>query len=195
MVSESNLTLHMSKPLKTLNNLDGEKILVPTKLNGDAVERLGGTPLALPFEDAYTALQRDTVDGMLFPWTGVQTFKLADVTTYHADTPFGGGAGMVFMSREKFDSLPPQVQKILQDNSGEAMAHRHGESLDKVQDEIRTAVKADPKQQVVMLSPRQGDSWHQRLASLADTWAKNTPDGEKVLATYRQLVAQVKASR
>lgn len=195
MASEPLASLHMVGPVKTLDNLDGLRILVPAKVQGEEIARLGGTPLALPLEDAYTALQRHTVDGMYFPWTGLQTFKLGEVTSYHIDTTLGGGAVMVFMARKKFESLPAAVRKILQENSGEAMALKHGASLDRVQAEIREKMKADPRQKVVTLSPREEKLWRRRLASVAAAWAKKTPNGAKILKTYRALLAKVEAER
>jgi TRAP-type C4-dicarboxylate transport system substrate-binding protein len=186
-------SLHCVQPLKTLDNLDGLKILTPAKTQGEMIERLGGAPMSLPLEDAYNALQRRTVDCMYFPWTGVQTFKLADVTSHHVDAPLGGAGVMVFMARKKFESLPSSVRNILAENTGEALALKHGASLDKTQDEVRQEVKANPKQQVVSLSPQQEKLWRQRLASLAEAWAKSTPDGAKILDTYRSLLAKVGA--
>lgn len=191
LTDEPQASVHMVRPLTTLANLDGLKILVPARVQSEQVERLGGTPLALPLEDAYTALQRHTVDGMYFPWTGLQTYKISDVTSFHINTSLGGGGVMVFMARKKFASLPAPVQKILEENTGEPMALKHGASLDKVQDQVLQSLEANPGQKIVTLSASDEKAWRQRLAVLADAWAKNTPDGEKILQTYRALIAKV----
>jgi TRAP-type C4-dicarboxylate transport system substrate-binding protein len=193
VANEPQASLHMVRPLTTLDNLDGLKILVPAKVQSQLIERLGGTPLALPLEDAYSALQRHTVDGMYFPWTGLQTYKLADVTSYHVATSLGGGGVMVFMARKKFESLPAAVRTILDENSGEKMALKHGASLDKVQEQVLQSVEAAAAQKVVTLPPSDEKLWRQRLAALADAWAKSTPDGEKILQAYRAIIAKVEA--
>ena len=42
------------------------------------------------------------------------------------------------------------------------------------------------------LSPAQEKSWREKVRPIAEQWAKSTPGGEKVLATFRELFAKAK---
>jgi TRAP-type C4-dicarboxylate transport system substrate-binding protein len=177
--------LHFAKPPHSADNLNGLKVLAIGRIPADAISQLGGIPLSIPISGAYEALQRGTVDATSQGWTSFPSFKLAEVSSYHIDTPFGSNTAMVFMSKKKFASLSPAARKVLEDTSGEAQSRIAGEFWDRISEEWRDKVKAMPDHQVVTLSPAQEASWRERLKPVTDHWVKNTPDGEKVLAQFR----------
>ena len=53
----------------------------------------------------------------------------------------------------------------------------------------------DANRQIVQLTPAQAESWKQKTSSIQDEWAKNVPDGAKVLAAYKEELARVKAGK
>jgi TRAP-type C4-dicarboxylate transport system substrate-binding protein len=186
--------VHYAKQPKTLENLKGLKIATGSKVTADAIERLGGTPLSMVTSDYYTAVQRSMVDAVLVQWTAFQPFKLQDVTFYHLETKLGGAAGMVFMAKKKYDALPAAVKKILDDNSGEAESRVYGKFWDDVDNEGRDMVKAlGDKHQIVQQTPEMAAQWRKAVEPVIGDWVKSTPDGEKVLAAFREQSAKVKA--
>src|SRR5439155_1624628 len=83
------------------------------------------------------AIQRGTVDGIMTGWTAFQPFKFAEVTSHHIDVRLGASTGMVFMSRKKWDALPPAVKKVLESASGEATSRAFGAFWDRISEEGR----------------------------------------------------------
>ena len=188
--------VHYAKQPKTLENLKGLKIATGSKVGADAIERLGGTPLSMVTSEYYTAVQRGMVDAVVVQWTAFQPFKLQDVTFYHLETKLGGAAGMVFMAKKKYDALPAAVKKILDDNSGEAESRVYGKFWDDVDNEGRDMVKAlGDKHQIVQQTPEMAAQWRKAVEPVIGDWVKSTPDGEKVLAAFRDQSAKVKAGK
>ncbi len=187
--------IHLTKAPKTMDDLAGLRLSVAAKNAADSVAKLGGAPSSLPLNDLYQGLARNTVDGTVIAWTAFQPFKLAEVTTYHYETQFGAAQAMVFMARTKYDALPAAARKIIDDNSGEAESRALGKAWDEVAEEARVAAKADPKQQVVTPTPAQAAKWQAATASIATAWAQATPGGDKVLASFHQALADVKAGK
>jgi TRAP-type C4-dicarboxylate transport system substrate-binding protein len=184
---------HFAKPLKSIDTLAGEKLIVPSKVAGDALTALGGAPLSLPLTDMYQAIQRGTADGTMIAWVAFNPWKLFEVTTYHVDTAFGGAAGMIFMSKAKYDALPPAAKKIIDNNSGEALSRAFGQTMldeDHVQ---RDAVSKMPKQTFVTPTAVQLAGWRQKITPVIDQWTKAVPDGDKVLAQFKTELANIKA--
>jgi TRAP-type C4-dicarboxylate transport system substrate-binding protein len=179
----------------TLDNLDGLKVVVGSKITADIAKALGGAPSAFPIDQYYEVLQRGTADAVQIGWTAFQPFKLADVTKYHLDVPLGSAPGYVFMARKKFDSLPEAVQKILMANAGEGESRAFGKFWDQVQDETRDTTAKIPGHTLLKLTQAQDKSWHDRVEAVTDAWAQSLPNGGTVLATYRQIYAQVKAGK
>jgi TRAP-type C4-dicarboxylate transport system substrate-binding protein len=187
--------VHTSKPLPSLDNLRGLKLTMNSKIVSDAITRLGATPISLPLPDFYEGIRRGTVDGAVIPWTAVPPFKLHEVTSYHVDVPLGNSIGVLFMAKKRFEALPAAARKVLMDNAGEQESRSCGAFWDKVSGEGRNMVKAlGAKHTIVTLNPEQSANWRRQVEPVIAQWAKETRDGDRVLAKYRELLAQVKAS-
>jgi TRAP-type C4-dicarboxylate transport system substrate-binding protein len=190
-VSQSQL--HTVKPLKDIFDWGGTKIVTPTKIMVDAAQLVNGTPLSLGSREIYEAIQRGTAQGASLGWTGFPTFKLAEVLFWHVDEPLGTSAGMVFMSRAKFNALPEPVKKVLLDNSGEEQSRLFGRYWDRQNDSALAEVKASPKHTVISLSPEQRAQWLKKLEPATETWTKETPNGAAVVGQYKKLLAEIEA--
>ena len=188
-----NSGLQFRKKPSTLDNLDGLKIIAGSKIASEIVQKLGGAPLSFRIDEYYETLQRGTADGAVIGWTAFDPFKLAEVTHYHLDVPLGGDTGYIFMARKEWDSLPPAVQKILLDNSGERSSRDFGKFWDQVVKEGRANTLKLPGHTALALTPAQEKDWHDRISPIAQEWAKSLPNGDKVLSTYVDLLAKVKA--
>ena len=186
-------TFHFAKPLTSLDTLAGKKLIVPNKVAGDALTALGGAPLSLPLPEMYPAVQRGTADGTMIAWVAFDPWKLYEVTNYHVDEAFGGAAGMIFMSKAKYDALPPAARKIIDDNSGEAQSRDFGQVMENDDKAQRAAVMGMPKQTVVTPTAAQVASWRQKITPVVDQWTKAVPDGDKVLAQFKTELANIKA--
>ncbi|HEY1503182.1 MAG TPA: TRAP transporter substrate-binding protein [Stellaceae bacterium] len=184
---------HFNKPLKNLDTMAGQKLIVPNKVAGDALQALGGSPLSLPLTDMYPAIQRGTADGTMIAWVAFNPWKLYEVTTYHVDVAFGGAAGMIFMSRTKYNALPPAAKKIIDENSGEAQSRHFGQVMadeDKVQ---RESVQKMPKQTFVTPSVAELATWKTKVEPSIAAWTKTATGADTVLAKFKEELANVKA--
>ena len=186
-------TFHFAKPLKSLDTMAGEKLFVTSKVMGDSLTALGGAPLSLPLTDMYPSIQRGTADGTMIAWVAFNPWKLFEVTSYHVDTAFGGAAGMIFMSKAKYDALPPAAKKIIADNSGEAQSRAFGQAMADEDKTQRAAVKAMPNQTFVTPTAAQVAGWQKKIAPTIDQWTKVVPQGDVVLAQFKQDLADIKA--
>jgi TRAP-type C4-dicarboxylate transport system substrate-binding protein len=110
------------KPVKTLEDLKGKKIRA-LGLNNEVVAKLGGTPVAIPLNDMYESLSRKVIDGFTgFGLSGVKGFKLDEVCKYYLDSGYGSYlVGVVFFNKTKWDSLPPDIQKTVEEVNAKAI--------------------------------------------------------------------------
>jgi TRAP-type C4-dicarboxylate transport system substrate-binding protein len=187
--------LHMAKPIPNLDSLAGLKIAAGAKAMTLAIADLGAAPSSLTAPDLYEAIQRRTIDGSVMIWQGLGTFKLDEVTTYHLETQLGASLAMLFMTQKRYDALSPAAKKIIDDNSGEAQSRLAGQYYDDSQKTARARVAAEGGHTIVSLTPAQADDWRRRIEPVTDAWVQATPDGAKILATFKQDVADVKAGK
>jgi len=181
------------KQPQTLDNLNGLKVIAGSKITSQIVQKLGGAPLSFRIDEYYETLQRATADGVVVGWTAFNPFKLAEVTHYHLDAPLGGETGYIFMARKEWDSLPDGVKKVLAANSGEPESRAFGHFWDEVVKEGKDNTMKLSGHTLLHLTAAQEKAWHDKIAPIADDWAKSMPGGDKVLATYKELIDKVKA--
>jgi TRAP-type C4-dicarboxylate transport system substrate-binding protein len=184
--------VHLTKAPKSLKDMTGERIVGPTQLTALAAQRMGAQPITLSSPEAYEAMNRGTADGTILSWNVYFSFKIGEVAHYHIDQPMGTAAGMIFMSRKRYDALPADAKVTLDRNSGQATSRAWGKWWDGDNNHNREAAKADPKQTVVTLDAATKSAWAQRLDGAIADWAKTRPGVDKVIAQYRQLLAETK---
>ena len=184
--------IHLTHPVATLDDLRGLKLIALGKIQSQAVTALGGAPLSIPATDMYESLQRGAADGAIASWATFDPFRLGDVTRYHVETRLGTSTGMIFMAKKKFEALPPAVQKILQDNSGEALSRSFGAYFDGDAARVRDAVKSAPDQVVSAPTAARSAQWEKTLGPIDAAYVGGVPDGQAILDQYRQLLVAAK---
>jgi len=184
--------LHMAKPIATLDNLAGLKIAVVSKGAADAIVALGGAPVTLSAPEFYDSINRRLTDGGAISTNGAQTFKLNEVATWHLDAPLGSTPGMLFMAKKRFAALPEAAQKVMLAHGGEPMTRKFGQFEDQQNASVRQAFIA-AGHTFVTLPPAVQAAWREKVAPISVEWAKSMPNGEKALATFRDLLAKAKA--
>ncbi len=110
------------KPVRTLEDLKGKKIRALGVLN-EVVAKLGATPLGIPLNDMYEALSRKVIEGYTgFGISGVKGFKLDEVCKNYVDFGYGSyNVGIVFMNKDKWNSLPADVRKVIEEVNARAI--------------------------------------------------------------------------
>lgn len=186
---------HFRTAPASLGDLKGLKVIPPSKETGELAQRLGMAPTVMAVSQSYEALQRGTVDGVMLGWTAVLSFKLQEVTTYHAEAALGTTAGMLFIAKKRYDSLPPEAKKVLDDFSGENESRNLGKFWDRLQVFGDNLVKGMGHQTVIDAPPALVATWRAEAEPIVAAWAKATPDGDAVLRAYRQQLADVEAGR
>lgn len=107
------------KPINKPEDLAGLRIRRPTSVVANLLKGLDAQPVGMPVPDTYQAAQRGVIDGVTLPWEGQYVFRLNELTPYHTEV---GGlytlAFVVTMNKSVYNSMPKDLQKVIDDNSG-----------------------------------------------------------------------------
>jgi TRAP-type C4-dicarboxylate transport system substrate-binding protein len=177
--------LKTNKPIKTLDEVKGMKLAASSRTLGEIAIEMGAAPITLTPSDLYEAQNRRVVDGILVGWTAVKTFKLDDVTKDHLQLPLGEAPAFVFMNKSAYDELPAQAKAAIDKYSGESFSDRLGLANERANREEANHVASLAGQSVTKLAADQYPLWEKRIRPVIDQWVKATPDGQKVLAAFR----------
>jgi TRAP-type C4-dicarboxylate transport system substrate-binding protein len=182
--------LHLNKAVAKLEDIKGEKIATAIRANGEVIDRLGATIVAVTNPEAYGAVQRGMAQGIVLSNAGVTTFKLHEVTKYHLLLPLGCTTGGFFMNKESYAKLAQDLRAALDAASGDDLAKYMAEESKRQEERAYKQIEATPGAVMLSLDAQELERWHARLRPIAEEWAKTHPDGEKVLAAFRSEIAR-----
>lgn len=160
------------KPVKVIEDLAGLKIRAGTPMTTTMVKTLGATPVSIPAPDTYTALERGTVDGTIFPWEAISSFKIAEVLKHHVASGLYVAPLFTFMNQKKYDSLPADLRKVIDDLSGPWGAEFNGKVWD--QNEL-VGIEAIKKvgATIYTLPAEERQRWAAKLKPVEEEWVKS----------------------
>ncbi|SEQ36126.1 TRAP-type C4-dicarboxylate transport system, substrate-binding protein [Amphritea atlantica] len=119
------------KLIKVPSDLSGLRIRRPTTVVAELLTELNAQPVGMPAPGSYTAMQRGVIDGVAFPWEAMASFRLNELTNTHTEV---GGlytiSFIVTMNKRVYNSLPADLQAIIDKNSGLTWAEKAGEVFD-----------------------------------------------------------------
>jgi TRAP-type C4-dicarboxylate transport system substrate-binding protein len=107
--------LHTRKPVRQLSDLKGKVFAAQDSSGVKVLEALGASASVMVGPDAYLALQRGAIDGVLAAWGWVNNFKLNEVTTYHTLMNLNPGSYSTVMNKDAYNKLTADEKAHLAD--------------------------------------------------------------------------------
>jgi TRAP-type C4-dicarboxylate transport system substrate-binding protein len=191
------IIFNTKKPVTKADDVTGMKFRVGGGMVNEISKAMGMNVTLKPAPESYELLSTGVMDGTLFPAESVEGFKIDKVVKYA--TTFPGGlynTSFVFMMNQaKYDSLPADVKKAIDDMSGEFAARMLGRGWDKV-DRRGMAFMQAAGVQFTKADAAFVNAVKTKTAGLEDSWAKaaeakGLKDAKKVLADYRAEIAKL----
>ena len=105
------------KPIHSLDDIKGLKIRITAgPMQERSIRAFGATPIAMPLDSVLTALQQGAIDGQTSTLAVLTPLKYYSVSPYLI--PFGHTyvTDVAIISRQFFDSLPPDLKKVVLDD-------------------------------------------------------------------------------
>jgi TRAP-type C4-dicarboxylate transport system substrate-binding protein len=141
-------------------------------------------------------LSRGTIDGVLFPYEAVDSFRLTELVKAHLEVPGGlyTATFVIVMNNNAFAKLTPANQAALTKASGEAGSRLFGEAWDAADARGKEGAKKRGNA-ILTVAPAELDRWRPMLKFVRDEWLKKAKDrGLDGEALLKDLEATIKAS-
>ena len=184
--------IHTVKPAKTLDEIRALKI----RAAGPSLpmaKALGLNAVPLPATETYEAVQRGTVDGSVFPWEAMTSFRLNELLKGHLEVPGGLGAPsfVIVANTKAFDNLTPENKAALMKASGEAGSALIGKAWQAADEYGRSDAK-QRGQAIETLPAAEFERWKSLLQVVTDDWVKKVGqkgyDGRKLLDDLEAMI-------
>ncbi|MDE2913840.1 MAG: TRAP transporter substrate-binding protein [Paracoccaceae bacterium] len=118
------------KPIRSLEDLDGLKIRVASASAATVIESYGATPVPMPANKVYTAMNTGVVDGALMGSDSLLIFKLIEITNFvTTNLPEMPTAIFLVANEEAYGELTDAERAHLDDLTGLDMSQRAAEGL------------------------------------------------------------------
>ena len=163
-----NIIFTANKPVRTLADLKGLKIRVPSRNAGLVVEAWGASPVSMPAPEIYNAMQTGVIDGAMTDATTLGAFKLAEVTKYITtgmDTTIS--SFFLIMNRDSFEALSEDQQKVVSEAGREAAMNGNKAWLG-IADKALSGFAAAEGKEVVTLGDEEAAKFNAASAAVLD---------------------------
>jgi len=183
--------------VRKLEDMKGLKIRGPSRIVNKLIETLGATPVGMPVTAMADALSKGVVDGTVVPWEVTLPLRIAELVNTH--TVFSGNRSLyttffIFaMNKAKYDGLPPDLKKVIDDNSGLETSRWAGKAMN---DGDAPGLEAARRRgnAIVTLDAAEVARWRRVAEPVIEAWAAEMKgrsiDALALIADARSMIAK-----
>jgi TRAP-type C4-dicarboxylate transport system substrate-binding protein len=187
--SPVNVILTASKPIYKMEDLKGVTLRGQGFI-AEVVSALGATPRSIPMPEAYEAMQKKVIEGLMIPMETLRAFRLAEVSKYVTECwPIGEVYTFyLIMNKDTWNKLPPKIQKIINEYPFE-------EKLATMWNEIDIDGKKlgmEKGLKFIELSPDQVKRWKNAVEPVLDKYVKSMTDAGYPTKEIRESINYIR---
>ncbi len=183
-------------PVREPSDLKGLKIRTPSRTGSFMLEALGANPVGMPVPQLPQALAKHVVDGTTIPYEILLPLKIQELVKYHMEfedgTRLGTAVFLFGMNKARYDSLPDDLKKVIDDNSGAHIARQTGQLWMDLEGPGRKAAK-EAGNEFIDWPDADKPKWEKAIQPAIDRWLTEVDaagiDGEGLLAAAKAAVA------
>jgi TRAP-type C4-dicarboxylate transport system substrate-binding protein len=124
-------TLQCAQPFTTLAEIKGKRVRSAGEPWNGELKALEMVPVSVPVNEQYDALQKGVIDCVSVPPISIVERGLWEVAKYVIEIPLSYYNGTLFgIGKDKWDSLPDPVKKVLRDSASEMTARAIANDLE-----------------------------------------------------------------
>jgi TRAP-type C4-dicarboxylate transport system substrate-binding protein len=161
-------------PIRHLSDFNGKRLRIfASQFQTSAFARLGATPIAMSLGDVLPALQQGTIDGAVAGLTVYTPFHYQDAAKYVTEINPPADFIVVEISKKWYDSLPPDLQKIVDEDGARESVAIAPQAL-----QIFATMRkgwTDGGGELISLPPDEQSEMMAKLASVGDDVSKEKP--------------------
>ena len=165
------------RPINVPEDLKGIKLRVPEgKWRVKMFQAYGANPSPMKFSEVFTALQTGVMDAQENPFTQIYSAKFQEVQKHLSLTGHVYTPAYVVVGTKKWETLPADVRKILEDTAKETQAFVYS-TAEKDDDDLLAKLKSAGMQ----VNTPNKDAFIAASRPVYDEFAKEVPGSKEVI--------------
>jgi TRAP-type C4-dicarboxylate transport system substrate-binding protein len=166
-----NFLMFRGKPIRSIANIKGLKIRVPSKGKGDIIEALGMRSVFMPIERVYKSLQGGEIDGLVTSPSAVRPYKLNEVVIFYWGTlPVGRATFFLVINRKAFESLTAEHKALIEETTGRELSKKFARFFTKAAKGGLSILRRSTTISVVKLPPEEQKKGAAILEKVRTDW-------------------------
>lgn len=162
------------KPIRSVEDVAGMLLRTPSAPQAAQIEKMGGTPVAMPIPQLYPQLERGVIDGAMVPFTTILDFRTHEVANYFTITGplFGRSQFTIVMNEDSFNGLSDEHQAVIAKLTGEDLSRKATQIyLDRAEESI-AFVRETQGKEVIEFSGEEQAKITEILRPIYAEWVK-----------------------
>ncbi len=182
--------------METQADFKGMKIRGPTPTIMSMLGQMGATPVGMPVPAVPDALSKGVIDGAVIPYQVAPGVKVNELVKFAAETDPKYNAlyttvFFVVMNKAKYESLPPDLKKVLDANSGQDFSAFMGRTQE-ADDAVGKKKVMESGVAINVIPAAELEKWKKATDNIDDKWVADMTaqglDGKKMLQTAHELI-------
>lgn len=187
-----------NKLIKAPSDLRGMKVRGPTRMATRLLGNIGATAVGMPLPAIPDALSKGTIDACALPWEVIPSVRVHELAKFHSEFPASSPAlytsmFVMSMNKARYESLAPELRKVIDDNSGMATSAWMGK-VQQDYDPVSRKMVLDRGNTVHTFGAAETAEFQKLTAHVDEAWVgemnKRGFDGQKLLESARSLIAK-----
>lgn len=183
-----------TKAIKNLEDIQGMKVRAPNKVMSEAFNMVGSNTVFLPVTEMPSALSKGVIDVAVLPFEVVLPMKIHELVEHHTQFKGAGLYTNTFlfsMNKKVYDSMPADLQKVIDDNSGVSLAGHIGDLFDNYEVFARKHA-VDRGNSFDYIEGAEHQRWEKAMAPVTAKWIEDMNDdgydGQRLLDKTKALI-------
>ena len=182
------------KPIVRRSDFRGMKVRAPTRQTTKMLAALGATPVGMPVPQVPEALAKGVIDGTILPYEVMPALKVDELTKYHSGPDASqpmiyNSVFIIAMNKARYESLPADVKKVIDANSGIGLSGQIGRLFA----EVEVANKKKMTSGIMnVISNEEIEEWKKVVQPVTDGWILEAnskgADGKALLKAAHDLI-------
>ncbi|MGQ9370440.1 TRAP transporter substrate-binding protein [Azospirillum sp. ST 5-10] len=149
----------------------------------------GATAVAMPPSELADAMDKGTLDGILFNFEAAHAFQLAKSVESVTDLKAAAATFALVINKRVYDGLPADLRRLIDETTGVAAARRVGALFDEAEAAGRRYLE-ESGVTIVEPTAEQAAAFEAAAAPLADTLIAATGDKAPAVRAFRQALQE-----